>query len=81
MSGRRFLAVAVVGLAVAATCLAMAGRNDSPILYGLALASIVTVLMARESWFWRGDLRGWLTTMGGIALAVLVSFVLVTIFD
>lgn len=74
------MAVVVVGLAVAAICLALAGRNDSPILYGGALTSIGVVLLARESWLWRGDLRGWLTMMGGIALAVLVSVVLAAVF-
>lgn len=74
MTGRAFFALAVVRLLLAALCLALAAVFNSGVLAVAGAVFALCVLVAREGWFWRGDLRGWLTVMGALAAAVFVAF-------
>jgi hypothetical protein len=74
VSGRAFAVVAALGLALAALCLGLAGMLDSTLLAVAGVMFVVAVLVAREGWLWRGDLRGWLTMMGGLVLVVIAAY-------
>lgn len=75
MSGRAFTLVAVVGLVLGAMCLALAAVVDSAILAVAGTLFVAVVLIAREGWLWRGNLRGWLTTIGALAALVVAAYV------
>ena len=75
MRGRAFAVVAAVGLALTALCLSLGAVLDSTIVTVAGVLLVVTVLVAREGWLWRGNLRGWLTTMAGLVAVVVAAYV------
>jgi hypothetical protein len=49
---KTFLLSALIGLALAAGLLVLAGATDEPVLYVLAVAAIGLVLVAEALWKW-----------------------------
>jgi hypothetical protein len=56
--------------------LVLAAVLDSALLAVAGALCVLAVGVAREGWLWRGDLRGWLMTMGGLAALILVAYAL-----
>ena len=72
----RFLVIALTGGMVAAALLILARTLDAPVLYLPALLAVLGILIARESWLWEGDRRGWILMVGTLAATILVLFFL-----
>jgi hypothetical protein len=75
VSGRQFAVVAVLGLVVAAVCLALAGPLDAPALYVVGIAALVTAAGARTAWFWEGRGSMLVQLWAGLTLVIVVAFV------
>lgn len=76
MSGRTFAIVAVLGLLLAAICLALASALGSPLLAVVGAVFVAVVLAAREDWLWRGNVRGWVATMGALAALAVAAYLI-----
>lgn len=75
MTTRPFLLVALVGLSGGGLCLALAAALDNAALAVIGTTFVVSVVVARTAWIWRGARRQWLLFTGGLAGIILVAFV------
>jgi hypothetical protein len=74
VTNKTFLIVAAPCLVLAAASLVAADVFNAPALAAVGCAAIVAVLVARESWSWRGYGKQWAATVGVIAAVMAVAF-------
>lgn len=76
---KRFLAIAIAGLSIAAVCLVLASVLNTPGLAVGGVLLIVGVLLTREAWTWGETGRRRALVIGVAVLAlVLINVILIT---